>query len=305
MWTAIAALTAATIVWPVPMAPQADPLRLPEQVMADLLFGFWMPISRRLPGGHSLLMAVVIGTLLVSVPWVAARRGAAPPASRVDEDICVGCVQCSLDCPYGAITMVPRDSKRSPLVARVDPALCVSCGICSGSCPPMGVGPPGRTGRDQLVRARTFISAEKLAGQIVAVACGRGAGVYADALEQGGARPYGVSCAGNLHSSVVELLLRGGASGVLILSCPPRDCSNREGPRWLGDRIYHGREAELHDRVNRARIRVVAVNAAERAEALAALAAFAAALATLEPPVALDDAEVSTECVPVAVGDEA
>ena len=305
MWTAIAVLTAAAIVWPVPMAPEADPLRLPEQVTADLLFGFWIPISRRLEGGHSLLSAVAFGTLLVSVPWITARRGVAAPASHVDEDICVGCVQCSLDCPYGAITMLPRVSKRSPLVARVDPALCVSCGICSGSCPPMGVGPPGRTGRDQRARARTFISEERLAGQIVAVACGRGAGGYADALQQAGARPYGVSCAGNLHSSVVELLLRGGAGGVMILSCPPRDCSNREGPRWLGDRIYHGREAELHERVDRARIRVVAVNAAERALALSALADFAARLTALDAPGAATDEEPPTECEAAQAGEEA
>jgi coenzyme F420-reducing hydrogenase delta subunit/Pyruvate/2-oxoacid:ferredoxin oxidoreductase delta subunit len=305
MWGAIAALTAAAILWPVPMAPEADPLRLPEQVPADLFIAFWIPISRRLQGGQSLLLAIVIGTLLCSVPWITARRGGAAPASHVDEDICVGCVQCSLDCPYGAITMLPRDSKRSPLVARVDPGLCVSCGICSGSCPPMGVGPPGRTGRDQLLRARAFISEEELAGQIVVVACGRGAGTYAGALEQAGARPYVVSCAGNLHTSVIEQLLRGGAGGVLILSCPPRDCWNREGPRWLGERMYHGREAELQERVDRARIHVAAVNAAERRQALSALAAFAAEIAALEVPVAKDDDELSSECEPPDRGDEA
>ena len=95
----------------------------------------------------------------------------------------------------------------------------------------MGVGPPGRTGRDQLVRARAFISEARLTGQVVVVACGRGAGRYAGALEQAGARPYVVNCAGNLHSSVIERLLRGGAGGVLILTCPPRDCWNRDRAR--------------------------------------------------------------------------
>ena len=305
MWGAIAALTAAALLWPVPMAPEADPLRLPEQVQADLFIAFWIPISRRLHGGQSLLLAIVIGTLLCAVPWITARRGGAPPASHVDEDVCVGCVQCSLDCPYGAITMLPRDSRRSPLVARVDPGLCVSCGICSGSCPPMGVGPPGRTGRDQLLRARAFILETGLAGQIVVVACGRGAGTYADALEQAGARAHVVSCAGNLHTSVIEQLLRGGAGGVLILSCPPRDCWNREGPLWLRERIYHGREAELQERVDRARIHVAAVNGAERQQALAALAAFAAEVATLEAPAATGDDELSSECEPPDVGEDA
>lgn len=305
MWGVIGALFAAAVLWPVSMAPHADPLRLPEQVPADLLFGFWIPVSRRLQGGHALLLAIGVGIALLAVPWIAARRTAASPPSHVDEDICVGCVQCSLDCPYGAITMLPRESKRSPQVARVSPDLCVSCGICSGSCPPMGVGPPGRTGREQLVRARAFISEERLAGRIVAVVCGRGAGTYAGALGQAGARPYVVSCAGNPHSSVIELLLRGGAGGVLILTCPPRDCWNREGPRWLGERIYNRREAELQERVDRARIRVAAVNAAERALALSILAGFAAEIAAREAPAPLDDEDLSTACEPVPFAEDA
>jgi hypothetical protein len=60
----------------------------------------------------------------------------------------------------------------------------------------------------------------------------------------------------------------------------------------------------LHERVNRARIRVVAVNAAERAQALSALAGFAAELTSLETPGAADDEELSTECVPAEIGEE-
>jgi hypothetical protein len=54
--------------------------------------------------------------------------------------------------------MVPRSDGAPGLVALVDPALCVSCGICAGSCAPMGVGPPGRTGRDQLAGVREFVA---------------------------------------------------------------------------------------------------------------------------------------------------
>ena len=38
---------------------------------------------------------------------------------------------------------------------------------------------------------------------------------------------------GNLHTSVIEILLRAGAAGVMIMACPARDCRHREGPRWL------------------------------------------------------------------------
>jgi heterodisulfide reductase subunit A len=196
--------------------------------------------------------------------------------------------------------MIERTSRRSDLVARVDPSLCVSCGICSGSCPPMGVGPPGRTGRDQVADVRAFLAAPaRRAGEIVVVGCDRGAGAFASEIAAAGAIPYAVSCAGNLHTSVVELLLRGGSGGVLVMACPPRDCWNREGPRWLTARLYHGREAELQPRADRRRIRVIEVNARERGQALAALAGFAAEIAGLDRPRVDETLDVDGECEPV------
>ena len=120
----------------------------------------------------------------------------------------------------------------------------------------MGVGPPGRTGRDQLEGVRAFLAdPARRPGEVVAIACDHGAGRVAAELAEEGAVVYPVDCAGNLHTSVVELLVRGGASGVLVLPCPARDCRNREGPRWLVQRMFEGREAELQDRVDRRRVR--------------------------------------------------
>jgi coenzyme F420-reducing hydrogenase delta subunit len=169
----------------------------------------------------------------------------------------------------------------------------------------MGVGPPGRTGRDQLARARDFVALPQgLAGRIVAVGCGRGAGSDPPLLTQAGAVPYVVSCAGNLHTSVIEQMLRGGAGGVLILSCPPRDCWNREGPKWLRERVYAGREAELQERVDRQRVRIVGVNAAERGAAIAAVQRFAADMTALGAP-APGTGELSMECEPPPLPEEA
>jgi coenzyme F420-reducing hydrogenase delta subunit len=77
----------------------------------------------------------------------------------------------------------------------------------------------------------------------------------------------------------LEALLRGGAGGVLVLSCPPRDCRGREGPKWLEERVYRGREAELQDRVDRRRIKLAVAAPGAIASALAAYHALARAIA--------------------------
>jgi coenzyme F420-reducing hydrogenase delta subunit len=128
-------------------------------------------------------------------------------------------------------------------------------------------------------------SGEVAVAGIVVIGCDHGARRYAAALEAEGATFRPVTCAGNLHTSVIERLIRDGYAGVLVLACPPRDCWNREGPRWLGERIYNDREAELQGRVPRARVRIAYANAHERPGALAALRAFAADVAALEAPV--------------------
>ena len=301
LWVVIGGLTALAVVRPLTMAPKADAFVLAERTPADLFFAFWLPVSGTLGGGAALLLATALGLALVSVPLITKRRGAArPDPSWVDEDICTGCVQCSLDCPYGAIEMRDRTGLRIGLVAHVDPALCVSCGICAGSCPPMGVGPPGRTGRDQLARAREFIARRPVAGRIVVIGCEQGAGTLETEIEAAGGLAYGVNCAGSLHTSVIELFVREGA-GVLAIACPPRDCWNREGPRWLAERMYHEREAELQARVDRARVRIAYANRAESADVLRALRQFARDVAALGTPPAAEGTAIDLECEPVAL----
>lgn len=301
----VAALVAVSLAWPLGMQDAADPFRLPERIEIDAFYGFWLPLVQPLRGGVALGATAALWLLLLLVPLYTRRGGiAAPPPSVVDEDQCTGCRQCSIDCPYEAITMLTRPpGGRSLEVAQVDPDLCVSCGICAGSCAPMAVGPAGRTGRDQLVRVRAFIAEEQVpAGRTVVVCCDRGARRWARAVAREGAAVYPVDCAGSVHTSVIEFLVRGGASGVLVLACPPRDCWNREGPGLLVERMYHEREAELKARVDRRRVRVAHAGASETGEALAALRRFAtdtAALAAVTPEISV---VIDAECEPVPEG---
>jgi ferredoxin len=273
----IVAIVGISVVSPVALQPEANAFHLPESIRMDLLVAWWLPVIRRMPAGVALSLAVTGFAILLVLPAFTRRKAnAVPPASVVDEDICVGCTQCALDCPYDAIAMLQRPpGGRSELVARVDPDLCVSCGICAGSCAPMSVGPAGRTGRDQLSHVRSFIAANRISqGLHVVVCCGRSAMHFSAAFEAEGAVTYPVDCAGSVHTSVIEMLVRGGSSGVLVLSCPPRDCWNREGPKWLVERMFNEREAELQARVDRTRVRVGHASAGDRGNAVAQLRSF-------------------------------
>jgi ferredoxin len=301
-WIVVGILTGAAILRPLVMAPKANPLLLPQDVPVDLFYTFWIPIVGRVGGRNALLAATIVGLLLLALPWFTRRRDAGAEASSVDEQLCVGCNQCAQDCPYGAIEMVERASRGSTLVAHVDPSLCVSCGICAGSCPPMGVGPPGRTGRDQMARVRRFINdPARRGGEVVVICCEHSAATFAPALAAAGGAPYPIDCTGNLHTSVIELLLRSGAGGVLVLACPPRDCWRREGAHWLVERVYHDREAELHARVSRARVRVENVNSGETARAIALLRTFAAEVTALDRPAVEEERVGDAECAAAAV----
>lgn len=272
-WAVVALLTLAAVVLPVGMAPEASAFRLPDVVPLDAFYAFWLPVTRRLSAGTVWLAGGTVTLLVLLVPvWARPAAAESPPPSIVDERLCTGCTQCSLDCPYEAIAMVPRTDGRADLVARVDPALCVSCGICAGSCAPMGVGPPGRNGRDQLAAARQFVE-KRTPGPdtVVVIACTRSAVGAASSLDSTGSRLMPVTCAGNLHTSVIEFLLRTGAGGVMVVACPPRDCWNREGSTWLEQRMYNDREAELQARVDRRRVALVFAGPGQQAGASAAL----------------------------------
>ncbi|MCG8468353.1 MAG: cytochrome b N-terminal domain-containing protein [Gemmatimonadetes bacterium] len=296
-WSVTAILLGLSVLWPIGMAAPAAVLGLPTEIPLDVAYGFWVPISRALPGWAGWLVIGAGSAAVLIVPRVTRPKPEKrPEPSTVNGRFCTECYQCSIDCPYEAIRMVPREDGRFDYVAEVDPELCVSCGICAGSCKPMGVGPPGRTGRDQLERVRQFLRTERPGpDQVVVVACDRSAdwlvaGARGDAIE------YSVPCAGSVHTSAIELMLRRGAGGVAVVTCPPRDCWSREGVKWLEARVHGGREAELLPRVSRDRVRLI--NGAEPGLE-EGLARFAADVRTLDLPAPEREVELDFECDPV------
>jgi len=298
----VVAIAALSALWPVALPPEADLRALPGRMPIDLLFAFWLPAAGRLPPAAHLALWLAAGAALMALSrlW----RPANPIAvSTVDEDHCSGCTSCYQQCPYEAIAMVHRERpsrQTSEYVARVDPSLCVGCGLCSAACAPMGVGPRARTGRDQLAVARAFCDRVAPTGRETAVlACGNGHAASYAALTSPHRAVYPTGCSGAVHTSVVELLLRRGFAGVFLLSCPTRNCSYREGPKWLAARLFDGLEAGLHARVDRRRVAAAAYSAHELDRALVALESFERLLATIDV-VPESHVDLDAECDLVA-----
>ncbi|MEX0906816.1 MAG: 4Fe-4S binding protein, partial [Gemmatimonadota bacterium] len=282
------ALTAAAVVWPLPMAGPANLLEEPGSVPIDWFYSFWLPITHRLPPGAVWGLAALLVGGARAVPWLTRPRGTARRAPAVvDERLCTGCEQCVHDCPYDAIEMVARDGDRTGSVARVKTDLCTSCGICIGSCPPMAIGPGAVTARDQLAEVQSFLLREQPSSRdVVMIGCAWSA-ARAEAARTG-ARLMTVDCVGAMHSSTVEFLLRGGAGGVLVVGCVAHDGRTREGVDWTEQRLFAGRKADLKERVDRGRIRLVQASLGEGVRLHQSVIDFAVEIEAL---AALDDDE--------------
>lgn len=304
-WSTLGLLALVAAVLRVPLAPRADLFAIPRGFPVDVAYNFWLPAAWIAgPAWHAAIW-MAAATLFLSVPWWWRKRRPAPQPSYVDPDLCTGCTTCYKDCPFDAISMIerPNAGRRSDLVARVNPDRCVACGICAGSCAPMGVGPPDHTGRRQLGREQQRIAAETLApGDVVVFACRYG-GVADDArlaaLE--GVSRRTIECAGNLHTSLIELVLRAGAAGAFVITCPPRSAPCREGPKWLHERVFNDREAELPARVDKRRVTIAGLSAGEWPTLAAEIASFRRRLEKLEPAAPASDLRVGVECEPKKV----
>lgn len=296
----VAAVAGLAVVVPVPLLPPADPLILGGRWPVDLWYLPWLAAPAAWPAWALALGSVALAAVLVTLPWWGRPRRTPLPPSWVNEDVCTGCTTCYEDCPYNAIAMVARskpDPRKSELVARVDPARCVSCGICAGSCAPMSVGPPGRTGREQLLALERLLALPPKLPRVLVFACMYSGGTTAAVAAVAGVEVVPLGCAATLHSNTIEAALRQGVAGVAVVTCPSRDAIHREGPKWLVERLFHGREADLKPRVDRRRVLLVPFAASEGREAAAAVSAFVQTLKELSPRKGPTPFDPDTECL--------
>jgi ferredoxin/coenzyme F420-reducing hydrogenase delta subunit len=282
----LGALLVAALALPAPLGPPADLARVPVRVDMDWFLLALYPVIESVPAGAIWAGVAGFTVLMAGLPWLPPRREGS--AAEVFLDHCNGCARCVEDCPYAAITLVPRsDGLPFAHEVAVNPARCVACGICMGACPSSS---PFRrsgdliTGIDLPDRPLAALRAEVIEaagalhgpGRVLTLACGHGAAA------QAGPGRVVLPCVAMAPPALVDFVIsRGLADGVAVAGCAERDCFNRLGGAWTRDRFARARDPYLRARVPRERVLTVWAGPSEGRRLAAELAAFAARLAAL------------------------
>ncbi|MBT8100007.1 MAG: cytochrome b N-terminal domain-containing protein [Gammaproteobacteria bacterium] len=235
----------------------ADLDQIPAAVQLDWFYLPTIPLLDIVPGGQLWLWLVGGGVALVLLPWLPPLKS--PPAAEVNLDNCNGCARCFDDCPYSAISMMPRsDGMAFELEAVVNTDNCLSCGICAGACPTStpfrrasgivpGIELPDARIAD--LRDRSIAASSGLKGdsRVLVYSCGH---CGDDDLTDAGTAVVRLPCVGMLPPAFIDFVLsRQHVDGVFLSGCAKGDCHFRLGDRWTRQRILGLRDPYLRKRV--------------------------------------------------------
>ena len=260
---------------------------------------FYLPLYPILETWPGLVTWGAAGTLLLTMlalPWLPAMRK--PAAAVVNLDNCNGCVRCFNDCPYSAISIVPRtDGLPFERQAEVNPSLCVACGICAGACPTStpfrrttglvpGIDLPDMSMaslRDELTAAGNHLQGPS---KLIIFGCEHGPSI--DASKAGNVALIRLRCIGQLPPSFIDYVLsRKLADGVVLAGCSENSCQARFGIAWTKARLNRERDPYLRRRVPRNRVKTIWTGRLGRRKLAQLVTRFTAELAedeSLEPP---------------------
>jgi len=240
------ALSALAFIVPATNAPMADLAKLPINVPFDWFFLFVYPLTSALSKWAFWFTSAGGALLLFTAPWIGRFRK--PPAAQVIAEKCVGCEQCNKDCPYEAISMVPRKDGRPYLLqAEVLDSKCASCGICVGSCDSKAADLPDRTLEQiekEITRLLNLPQKQGSGPKILGLVCEKNIRLdkFMDAKDKSikgmpNVHVIPFRCSGMIHHATIENALASGADGVFISGCQTEECYYREGSRWSRARL--------------------------------------------------------------------
>ena len=278
----LVALVVLSLVYPAVSQGPADLDTVPATVNLDWFYLAGYPLLDAVPGGQLWVYLVAGFVVLGLLPWV-------PPAKKIAEARvnlanCNGCARCFDDCPFGALTMVPRsDGEAYELEPRVNAGNCTSCGICAGSCPTStpfrrarpiepGIELPHRTIDALREEIMAPWSATNGGSRVLVFSCDHS---NAERLSADGVRVVKLPCVGMLPPSFVDYVLaRDFAHGVMIAGCAENDCFHRLGNEWTVQRMARQRDPRLRQRVPDERLKMALLPALAAGRRKAILEAF-------------------------------
>ena len=259
----LAGMVVLSLIKPAVSHPPADLGRMLGEIRLDWYYLGFYPLADVIGERGLLGLLAVLTISLAALPFMPPLRRA--PVATVNLDFCNGCDRCVQDCPYAAVTLVPRtDGLPFEHEARVEPSLCVSCGICTGACPTAtpfrqrgrmiaGIELPHLALKD--MRALTDRAAEGLEGDRRVLVFGCDHGVAIDRLSDPAIGAVRLPCVGMLPPAFIDYVLsRDLADGVVLTGCAEEACYNRLGIAWTEARIEGQRDPYLRKRVPRERI---------------------------------------------------
>lgn len=264
IWGVLGALLVLSLAWPVFAQGQADLDKAVGTIELDWAFLFMYPLVELWGPGTVWVVSGVATVVLMFLPWL--FPGPRYQPAVVDLDNCNGCGRCEEDCPYNAVTMLPRtDGKSYSHEAVVNTDQCTACGICVGACPTAtpfrrrtdliaGIDLPDLPVRE--LRDRTVEICGTLgtaAPRILIYGCR--SSLDHVVLQEEGVATIEISCVGALSPTFVDFVLSGNhADGVMLVGCGKGDCFERFGDEWTRQRLAGERDPYLRTRVPRERI---------------------------------------------------
>jgi quinol-cytochrome oxidoreductase complex cytochrome b subunit/coenzyme F420-reducing hydrogenase delta subunit len=283
-----------SVVHPAVSHAAANLATVPTVLHLDWYYLAFYPLMDVLSRGPVWGIAVVFTATLVLLPWMPPMRRR-PAAAVVDLENCNGCTRCAEDCPYAAITMLPRtDGKPFEQQAVVDASRCVACGICAGACP---TSTPFRRASDltpgidlpdpsiATLRASLEEAAAALTGSPRLLLVGCNHAVRVASLGSAQIATLSLPCVAMLPPSFIDYALsRNLADGVFITGCRDGECVNRFGVEWMTARLAGERDPMLRKRVPRDRLACQWAARTDRVALERAIEAFAGRIAALPPP---------------------
>jgi quinol-cytochrome oxidoreductase complex cytochrome b subunit len=119
--------------FPATSGPEANFTVEPTYFDIDWFYLWIFPVMKAV--GYPLTWLIVLPALVVVTILPSLIKSKDHEAANVNANKCVGCKLCSVDCPYEAIYMAPRnDGSKFKEIAIVIDERCAECGLCVGAC---------------------------------------------------------------------------------------------------------------------------------------------------------------------------